>query len=52
MLEAQRMIAKNTAKTAEGVEGLGEASAQGVPGRLSYSQMGKEDIWAIARAGA
>jgi hypothetical protein len=38
---------KNTAA----VEGLGESSAQGIPGRLNYAQMGQEDFWNLARAG-
>jgi hypothetical protein len=38
-------------KNTEAVNGLGEPSAAGIPGRLNYAQMGQEDFFSIARAG-
>jgi TP901 family phage tail tape measure protein len=50
-LEALNRIADLEQKNIDATNGLAAASAQGVPGRLSYSQMGREDWWSIAREG-
>jgi hypothetical protein len=52
--ELKRMmeeIEKYLAQINGGVKSLGDAGAQGVPGRLNYAAMGREDFWELARSG-
>jgi hypothetical protein len=46
-----RQLLDEEKKNTSAVESLNDGSAQGIPGRLNYAQMGQEDFFSIARAG-
>jgi hypothetical protein len=46
-----RKLLEQDKKNGEFIKGLGDTGAPGIPGRLSYAQMGQEDFWELARAG-